>query len=137
MNPGRAVAVWLLIIAAESVSGTIRQLWIAPALGARPAHRIGVLVGVALIALISWLTARWLGARTTSARLQIGALWVVLTTAFEIGLGRVPGTTPRQLLADYDLSQGGLMGLGLTFMFFAPLLAARLRRPENPPMSVR
>jgi hypothetical protein len=137
MNPSRAVAVWLLIVAAESVSGTIRQLWIVPALGERPAHRIGVLMGVALIALISWLTARWLGARTTSAQLRIGALWVVLTMVFEFGLGRVLGIAPRQLLADYDLSHGGLMGLGLTFMFFAPLLAARLRGPENQPMGSR
>jgi hypothetical protein len=32
----------------------------------------------------------------------------------------------QRMLAEYDLSQGGLMGMGLLFMLFAPLLAAKV-----------
>ncbi len=87
MNWGKAIAVWLLIVVAESVNGTIRQLWIAPHLGDRRAHEIGMLIAIALITLISWWSARWLAARTTQIQLLVGLLSVVLYTIFEYGLG--------------------------------------------------
>jgi hypothetical protein len=42
MNWGRAIAVWMLIMLAESVHGIIRQLFIAPAIGDMPARQAGV-----------------------------------------------------------------------------------------------
>ena len=127
MKWGKALAVWAIIIAAESVSGTIRQLWIAPAVGERPAHQTGVLAGVILILLIAWLTARWLDAKTLRAQLQIGALWVVSTVVFEFSLGIALGLSWTRMLSDYELAQGGLMGLGLAFMLVSPWLGAILR----------
>ena len=117
---------WLLIVAAESMSGTIRQLWVVPLIGERLAHQFGVLVGAALILFVSWLTVRWLGASTARTQIQIGLLWVVLMVIFEFSLGAALGYTRERMFADYDLTQGGLMGLGLVFLLFAPWLGARL-----------
>ena len=78
MNGLRAVAVWLMIVVAESISGTIRRIWLAPALGDLKSHQIGVLTGSVLILLIAWLTARWLDAPTFKAQLQTGLLWMLL-----------------------------------------------------------
>jgi hypothetical protein len=122
----RAVAVWLLIIAVESVHGTIRQLFVAPAIGDLPARQLGVATGSLLILAVAWLTARWLGATTVRAQLEVGALWVVLTILFEAGLGRVLGLSWARLLADYDPGQGGLMGLGLVVLLLSPAVGARL-----------
>jgi hypothetical protein len=116
----------MLIVVAESVSGTIRRIWLVPALGERMSHQIGVLIGSILILLIAWLTARWLDAQTLKAQLQIGVLWVVLIVAFEFGVGAVLGNSMQKMLAEYDLSQGGLMGLGLLVMLFAPALGTRM-----------
>ena len=127
MNWGKAVAVWLLIVVAESVNGTLRQLWIAPQLGEQRAHEIGMLVAIALITLISWWSARWLAARTMLAQLQVGLLWVVLFTIFEFGVGAAIGYSWQRMLADYDPTKGGLMGFGFVFLLFAPMLGARLR----------
>jgi hypothetical protein len=77
MNWRRAIAVWMLIVVTESIHGTIRQLSIAPVIGDMSARQVGVFIGSALILLISWLTARWLGARTLKDQLRVGALWVV------------------------------------------------------------
>lgn len=126
MNWWRAIAIWLIIVIAESISGTIRQIWIAPAIGERSSHQIGVLIGSTLILLIAWLTARWLNARTLKAQLLVGALWVGLIVAFELSLGAALGYSLTPMLADYDLSQGGLMGLGLLVMLVAPALGARI-----------
>jgi len=127
MNWSRAIVVWMLIVVAESIHGTIRQLFIAPVIGDKPARQVGVFIGLALILLISWLTARWLGAKSLKDQLRVGALWVVLIVIFEISLGNALGYTRERMLSDYNLAQGGLMGFGLLFMLFAPSLGAKLR----------
>ena len=124
MNWWRAIAIWLLILAAESINGTIRRLWLVPSLGEHTSHQIGVVVASALILLIAWLTARFLDARTFKAQLQIGVLWVVLMLCFEFGVGLAMGNSLQRLLAEYDLSRGGLMGLGFLVLLFAPAFGA-------------
>ena len=124
----RALLAWLVIIVAESVHGTLRTLYLAPAIGDFPARRVGVFIGTALVFVIALAFTRWIGAQSRGQLLEIGALWVALTVAFEVGLGRaVLHFDWARILADYDLSRGGLMGFGLLAMFFMPLLAARIR----------
>ncbi len=120
--------VWLVIIAAESVNGTLRTLYLAPVIGDFPARRIGVFVAIALIFVITLAFTRWMGARTRAQLLGIGLLWVALTVTFEFGLGMgVLHYNLSRMLSDYDLSRGGLMVFGLLAMLFTPLLAARVR----------
>lgn len=131
MNWGRALAAWFLIIVAESVHGTIRQLWIAPVMGDLPSRQLGVAVGTAIVLLIAWATIRWIGAETRGAQFRVGLVWVVLTVLFEFGLGTALGYPPDRMLSDYNLARGGFMGLGLVLMLCAPALAARLRARES------
>lgn len=124
----RALAVWLLLMAVESVHGTLRTLLVEPRLGEALARRVALVPGALLLLLVTWLTIRWLGARTPRALWAIGLLWATLTLLFEFGLGRlVLGYAWERLLADYDLPAGGWMGLGLAFLAACPYLAARLR----------
>jgi hypothetical protein len=123
----RAALVWMLIILAETLHGLLREIFIAPQLGDLRARQLGVLTGSALIFLIAWATARWMGARSRVVQLKVGAMWILLTVAFEFALGRAMGLGWDRILADYNPARGGFMILGMFFMFFAPLLAARLR----------
>ncbi len=127
----RAVAVWLVIIAVESIHGTLRQLLLVPAIGDFPARRVAVFSGTLLIFLVTLVTVRWLSARSRRSLLAVGGLWVALTIAFELVLGRmVFGYDWSRLIEDYDLSRGGLMGLGLIAMLFMPIVVAHIRRLE-------
>ncbi len=119
--------IWMLIILAETLHGLLREIFIAPELGDLRARQLGVLTGCGLIFLIAWTTARWMGARTRDVQLNVGALWILLTVIFEFALGRAVGLGWDRILADYNPARGGFMILGMVFMFFAPLLAARLR----------
>jgi hypothetical protein len=47
---------------------------------------------------------------------------------FEFGLGAVLGYRCERMLADYQPSQGGLMGLGLVVLFLAPVFGTRIQR---------
>jgi Na+/glutamate symporter len=125
----RALAIWLLIVFAESVHGTLRQLFLAPLVGDFPARRISFFIAVLLIFLITYFSIRWIDAPTVKSLFGIGLMWMILMTLFEFGLGHfIMKYSWEKMLEDYDLSRGGLMGFGLVFMFFAPWLAAKLRR---------
>jgi len=116
----------------ESVHGTLRQLYLAPVVGDFTARRIAVLTGATLILLTALGTARWMNARSKSDQLLVGVLWVVLTLCFEVALGRLALRYEwSRILEDYDLSRGGLMGIGLAIMLLTPLTAARVRGVGN------
>ncbi len=123
----RSLAVWVVIIAAESVHGTLRQLLLVPVMGDLPARRVSVFTGALIIFGVTLAFIRWMRPASGRQLLQVGALWVVLTVAFEIALGRSLGYGWDRLLEDYDLTRGGLMGLGLLAMLFTPWVAARVR----------
>lgn len=116
----RAALVWMLFILAETGSGMVREVFIAPVIGALRARQFGVLVGCIIIFIIAWLTARWMGAGTRRQQLSVGAFWVLLTLIFEFALGRATGASWSRILS-------GFMLLGLAFMFITPWLTRRLR----------
>ena len=124
----RSVIIWLVLIAAEVVHGLLRAIMLEPLVGEFRSNQIGVFTGSVIILLISCLCIRWIAANRLHQLLWVGTIWLVLTVAFELVFGRfVAGGTWERLAADYSLSQGGLMPLGLAFLFFSPLLAARFR----------
>lgn len=130
MAIAKAIAVWFLIILAESILGIARTLMLEPRLGSLRARQIGVFVGCAVIYAFAWLLIRWQGTCSRPQLLLIGTLWAVLTIGFEIGLGRLLGLRWDRITEDYDPARGGLMIFGLIFMILAPLLANWARRNE-------
>ena len=125
----RATLVWMLIILAETAHGAVREIFIAPALGDLRARQLGIPIACVIVFAMAWATSRWLGAATRAVRLAVGLWWAALTLAFEFTLGRAIGLSWSRILSDYDPSRGGFMVLGIAFMVFAPMLAAKLRRP--------
>lgn len=128
VNLYRPIVVWLVIIAAETIHGTIRNFFIAPMLGDLRSRQIGVFVGSLVIFFIACLFACWLRTASTNHLLVIGAGWVVLTVLFEISLGTALGLSVNRITEDYDPSRGGLMIFGLVFLLFSPLFAHKVRR---------
>lgn len=124
---GRIIAVWMLLMLAETAHGWLRAIFIAPALGDLRARQIGVLVGCAIIFAITLATIRWMGTRSARSQYFAGSIWVLLTLAFEIALGLAMSLGAARILEDYDPTRGGFMALGLAFMFLTPRLAAKLR----------
>ncbi|HPA74024.1 MAG TPA: hypothetical protein PKY31_17265 [Spirochaetota bacterium] len=125
----RALAVWLVIIAAETVHGFARGLFLAPLLGDFRARQVAVFTGMILIFCVSLAFARWLRAGGTARLLAVGILWVCLTVAFEVLVGRfAAGLDWGRIASDYDIARGGLLPVGLAFMAVSPWLAARIRK---------
>jgi len=121
----RALLVWLLIVAAESVQGSLRRMLFDPDVEF-VVRQVSVLTGALIIFAITWACIRWLRIRSTVGALGVGVLWVVLTLAFEIVTGRALGLSWPRIASDYDLLHGGLMPLGLLAMALTPWAARRL-----------
>ena len=125
---GRALLVWLLMMAVETIHGVLRNRFLVPVIGDVGARQIGVLIGSALILGITILTIGWIRPASERALLTIGAMWLVLTLAFEFGLARALGRSWTALLADYDLTRGGLLSIGMVVLALSPWIAARIRQ---------
>lgn len=125
----RSFAVWLVIILAESIHGTLRTFLLEPRIGDFRARQISVFTGALIILAITFFFIRWISARKLSQFLTIGAFWVILTVAFEIALGRfVMNASWERIFSDYKIWEGGLMPLGLIFLLFTPTIAAKMRK---------
>jgi hypothetical protein len=124
----RALAVWVVIVAVEFIHGTMRVLFLEPVLGAVKARQIAVFTGSALIVAAATVFIRWISAETISRMLAVGLLWLVCMLVFETSFGHfIMGYSWQRIAADYNLCRGGLLPIGMTILFFAPLLAARIR----------
>lgn len=121
----RALLVWLLIVAAESVQGGLRRMLFDPEVEF-VVRQVSVLTGALIIFAITWACIRWLRIRSAVGALGVGVLWVILTLVFEIVIGRALGLSWARIASDYDLLHGGLMPLGLVAMALTPWAARRL-----------
>jgi hypothetical protein len=125
----RAFAVWLVLLLVESVHGIVRRLVIEPWIGDFSARQISVFTGSVLILIVTYVFVDWIGAKTARQLTLVGAMWVVLTLAFEIGMGRfVLDYSWERVLSDFNLARGGLLSIGLLIMGLAPRITASFRR---------
>lgn len=128
----RALAVWLLMAAAESVHGALRELFTVPVLGRPAAQQLGFFTGCVIILTVAILTAPWLRAGTRAQQWRVGAFWVALMLCLEFGLGLVRGLPLSRIIDDYNPARGGLMLFGMLLLLLSPLVGARLRTLRRP-----
>jgi hypothetical protein len=109
-------------------NGAFREAVLVPRVGRGKAHVSSTAILCILIAVSSLVAAPWLNPRTTQAALTIGAIWLIMTLAFEFGFGHfVSHKSWSELLADYDLFAGRVWVFVPLAVFVAPYLAARAR----------
>ena len=125
----RGLIVWLIIMAAETVHGIMRGLFLVPRVGEVMSSRIGWPVAMVIVLGIAVLMARWVGFRDTPSLLRLGVLWAILTFVFEVAIGVLRGLDGPAIWAEINPLAGGLMVYSLLVMLPAPLVAGRLRGP--------
>ncbi len=124
----RAVLMWIVLLVAMFGNGTLRVLLLQPHLGEDMARQWASLTGVGVIGALSLLFVRRCPDASPRQLLGVGALWLVLTLAFEFLFGHfVSGLSWAALLADYDIRRGRLWVFVLLATFLAPWLWGTLR----------
>lgn len=123
----RGLAVWLLIMLAETAHGVLRGLFVVPLVGDTAASRIGWPVGALIVMGMSLMMIRWTRLSDSRHLLALGGIWALLTGLFEIVIGLLRGFDAQRLWAETNPFSGGLMLYSVILMLLAPLIAARLR----------
>jgi hypothetical protein len=124
----RSFFVWVLLAVLANVNGVLRNAFITPRLGEHAGHTISSVVFCIVIALVSWLTVRWMRPSTKWEAWIIGSFWVLLTVAFEFIFGHyVAGHSWERLFADYNIFTGRLWSLVLLTALVAPFVTASSR----------
>lgn len=121
----RAVVVWIVIAVVEIIHGILRNILLVPIIGDWRARQFGAVFGCFLIFVICKHLTNYLSPLTNSYTqlLLIGLLWLILMISFEISAGLfIAQLSWNRILSDYDLSNGGLLGLAMTFLLFTPLI---------------
>jgi hypothetical protein len=132
----RALALWLLLWAAEFVHGVWRMKVLAIWLGDFPARQVCVFTGSMLILFITYVCIPRIPATKTQTLLAVGFVWLALTLAFDVGFGRLGlHRSWEEIESDFDMLHGGMFPIGLAVLTLSPLIAARWRgsstRPER------
>lgn len=92
------------------------------------AHQISTLTAAILFTLYTWALSLHWPVATASEALIIGAIWVILTVAFEVIFGRlIIGFTWRRIAMDYQLHKGRIWVLLLLWLFALPWVVRQLR----------
>jgi hypothetical protein len=122
----RAIGLWLVLMAAETLNGLWRAKVLALWIGDAAARDVSVFTGSIVILLITFACIGWIPARSVRTLLVIGVTWVLLTIAYEFALGFLVFYRPlAEMVSDFDVLHGRLPPIGLLVLFFSPLLAAR------------
>ena len=123
----RSFVVWVVMIVAETIHGILRRLFLLPIAGEIYSNQIGVFIGSLIILIVARIFYDWIRADSVLAQVKIGVLWCLLTFGFEFGLGLAFGYSVHKILKDYDLSNGGLMLIGMMILASSLVIVSKLR----------
>lgn len=123
----KSVVVWLAILLVAILNGALRDAALVSLLGPTVARFLSGIILCAVILAAAGLTARWFGTLSPGSRWYIGALWLVLTLAFELTVGYAQHQSWQKLLDAYTFQGGNLWPLVLVTTFIAPWAGARIR----------
>src|SRR3569832_2290628 len=122
----KSLVAWLVILCLAVANGALREAVLFFVLGCFCGLILsGVLLSV-LIAVVAYVFMRLVPRVTVSNAIQIGALWLFLTLAFEFGLGRfIQHKSWAQLFEAYTFKEGNIWPIVLAVTLLAPALAAK------------
>lgn len=126
------VAAWTALPFLAVVNGFVRDTTYGRGMSPIAAHSVSVLPLIAAIGgWAAYVGARWpLAGRGAGIRAGLG--WVVLTVAFEFGLGAARGLALPTMLADYDLLHGRLWPMVPLATALTPEMVRRYRARARP-----
>lgn len=123
----KAIAIWALILCLAFINAGLRELVLIPRCGRAMGLSLSGAILCVLVLLVAWTASPWLGATRAWDLVAVGLGWLILTVAFEWGLGWMQGKSAGTMFEAYRFKDGNLWPLVLGVTAVAPWLAARLR----------
>ena len=128
MTPFRAVLAWLVLVAVAFLNGALRVFAYPSTLGDFAARQVAAGMGAVAFGIAIWfILRRWPLPRPSQAW-ATGALWALLTVAFELVLARRGGGSWADVRAQYAIHEGSLWPLLVLWVLVAPAALSRVQR---------
>jgi urea transporter len=124
MRTSKILAVWLLIAGLMVVNGFVREIGLKSWLGQRPAEVLSVVLGTAIVIVVTRAFLIRAAPTTTVQLLRVSLTWLLLTVAFELGLGFSAGRSFPEMIRAYAFWNGSLWPLIPASLAAAPFLWA-------------
>jgi hypothetical protein len=124
----KSIAVWILILVLAMANGALREGVLLKAVPRSSAYILSGIILISCVLAVSVLSIHWLGRLTVLQYVLVGALWLALTLAFEVGFGMlIRGQSLEVVLEGYRFKDGNIWPLVLFAVAIAPLFAAYVR----------
>jgi hypothetical protein len=118
---------WLPMVAIAIANGALRDLWYGKRMSELSAHQLSTAIGFVLLGVYMWAVVRLWPPASSEQAWVVGALWLVLTLAFEFLFGRyVAHHSWQRLFHDYNVLAGRVWVLIPLWVAVAPYLLFRL-----------
>ncbi len=128
MSFASALLAWFCLLILAVINGAMRDFVYGPHMPELAAHQISCFTGIALFAVFVWLFTGWFPIASQSQAVLIGAMWLVMTIAFEFLFFHYVGHKPwAVLLADYNIFKGRLWVVVLVWTAVSPWVMWRVR----------
>jgi hypothetical protein len=113
------------------LNGTARDLWYKKYISELAAHQVSTFSLIILIGIYSCVIVKWLPPNSARQALIIGIIWSILTLAFEFGFGIIRGSSWKQLLHAYNITEGQIWILIPIWVAIAPYIAFKIIYNNN------
>ena len=124
----KAIIIWLVIACLAVVNGALRETMLTPLVGSTVSLPLSGITLSLIIFAATYLSIGFIGADTVVRCWQVGALWVLMTLAFEFLFGHyVAGKSWMSLVQVFNLVCGNLFALALLTCLISPYFTARLK----------
>lgn len=124
----KVLVIWSLFMVGAIANGAVRIKFIIPRTGEAVGHVISTALLCIIILVITWLTIRWLAPASMQQAIAIGTAWLLMTLAFEFGVGYFIGHHSwTEMLTDYNILKGRVWVAVPILTFLAPWWMAELR----------
>ena len=118
---------WLPMIVLAFANATLRELVFIKHYSELRAHQLSTLTLIVFCSLYVWFVFPLLSIHHAKQALLVGFVWVLLTVAFEFGLGRSTKRSWEYLLRDYNMLEGHIWILFLVSLFLLPFACFVIR----------
>jgi hypothetical protein len=126
MSLGRTLGIWLLTAALMTMNGIVREVLLAKLVARTLADILSAALGVIIVLGVTRALIRTKPDVAASGLWRVSVLWLVLTVAFELVVGRyVDHKTWMELLDNYAIWHGRLWPIVLVSFVASPFLWLR------------
>ncbi len=116
---------WFGMMVLAIINGGLRDFAYKQRIGDLPAHQISTVVLIILLAAYTWVLTRIWPIKSASQAWIIGATWLLMTEAFEIGMGLAAGDSWSELFHAYNIFAGQVWILIPLWVLVGPYLFFR------------